>query len=64
MNHNIIGVSKEACMVMVKILELEPICSSCSDKINENNFGGIVGNKIFCNSLPCLFEFADETEGE
>ncbi len=54
----IIGCDKSFGMEMIKILEVEPMCSFCKTKITEDNFGGIFSKptRVCCDNICCLIE--------
>lgn len=53
-----ISCDREAGMEMLKILEIEPKCSFCSEKITNKNFGGIFSKptRVCCDNICCLVE--------
>lgn len=55
---DIITVSVEAGMGLLKILKMEPECYSCNTAITEANFGVFYNNpnRVFCNNIFCINE--------
>jgi len=54
----IITCDKSAGIILIGILEAEPICSFCGTDITENNFGGIFSKptRICCDNICCISE--------
>lgn len=54
----IISCDKEAGIIILEILDVEPYCSFCGEKITVKNFGGIFSKptRACCDNICCLVE--------